>query len=74
MRRDKVLNLINIEADRGLSIYGEFNSYHEAYAVIKEEFDELWDKIKNKECDPDKIEKEAIHTGAMIVRFLTELC
>lgn len=26
-----------------------FNSYHEGYAIIKEELDELWDEIKNGE-------------------------
>ena len=50
-----------------------FNSYHEAYAVILEEVDELWDEIKKKEVDKDKMRKEAIQVGAMISRLLVEL-
>lgn len=49
------------------------NSYHEGYAVIKEEVDELWEEIKKKEHDTDNIRKEAIQVGAMVLRFLNEL-
>lgn len=51
----------------------DFNSFHEAYAVILEEVDELWEEIKKKEVDKDKIKKEAVQVGAMISRLLVEL-
>lgn len=51
----------------------DFNSFHEAYAVILEEVDELWDEIKKKELDKEKVRKEAIQVGAMISRLLVEL-
>jgi glutamyl-tRNA reductase len=64
------------EALRAKSIYKrDFASHHEAYAVIKEEIDELWDEIKKKEKDYDRaaMRKEAIQVGAMCLRFINEL-
>ena len=56
--------------------FGRFNSCHEGYAVMKEEFDELWIEImkKQEERDPAKLKKEAIHVGAMAIRFINDLC
>lgn len=60
----------------------KFNSFHEGIAVIREEFDELWDEIKHH-CSSRgvatvpynmiKIRKEAIHTAAMVLAFIVEL-
>lgn len=49
-----------------------FNSKHEGYAIIKEEFDELWEAIRT-DADWDHVEEEAIQVGAMILRFLEEV-
>lgn len=51
----------------------DFNNYHEAYAVILEEIDEMWEEIKLKNPDRDKIRHEAIQVAAMINRLLIEL-
>jgi NTP pyrophosphatase (non-canonical NTP hydrolase) len=51
----------------------DFNSLHEAYAVILEEFQEMWDEIKKKNPDKENIREEAIQVGAMIGRLLVEL-
>lgn len=53
-----------------------FHSPHEGIAVIKEEYDELWDEIKVKASCRDKavMQKEASHLAAMAIRFLIDLC
>lgn len=42
--------------------HGGYASLHEAYGVIKEEFDELWDEIKLKQAlrSSEKIANESI--------------
>jgi hypothetical protein len=52
---------------------GDFKNTHEAYAVIKEEFDELWDEIRKKQPDKARLRHEAIQTTAMLFRLITEL-
>lgn len=51
----------------------DFNSLHEAYSVILEEVDELWEEIKKKDVDKFRVREEAIQVGAMIGRLLVEL-
>lgn len=50
-----------------------FNSLHEGYAVLKEEVDELWDEIKLKNPDKEKIFIEAKQVAAMAIRIMSEL-
>lgn len=49
---------------------------HEAYAVLLEEVDELWDHVKTKQKNRDlaKMRKEAMQVAAMAVRFMIEVC
>jgi predicted RNase H-like HicB family nuclease len=46
-----------------------FHSHHEAYAIIKEEFEEWWDSVKADKPD----EREMISVLAMGVLSLVEL-
>lgn len=71
-----VLLEIKSEVLRAKSKYPEnFNSHHEAYAVVKEEIDEYWDEVKknDKTRDLAKMRTEAIQSAAMLVRHVTEL-
>jgi len=56
------------EAQRGVSIHGPHHSYHEGYAVLLEEVDELWGEIKAKEPDHGRIANEATQVAAMALR------
>lgn len=56
---------------RAESKHKPMNSHHEAYAVIQEEVDEMWDDIKaDRKADALK---EAIQVGAMAMRFIANL-
>ena len=76
MRIDEALKQIENEYLRATDLYPNLHSNHEAYAVIKEEFDELWDAIKkNKGTKGNKqIKTELIQIGAMVIRYLENLC
>lgn len=74
MNREIAINLISDETVRIQAIRDNYNSFHEGYAVIKEEFDELWDEIKMKHHDVDGIRFEAVHLAATTLRLLIELC
>lgn len=48
-----------------------FHSRHEAFAVLQEEVDELWDDIKANAHLQGR--DEAIQVAAMAIRFLVEV-
>lgn len=55
-----------------------FNSPHEAYAVIFEELDEVWDMIKGTRLpysnqNRDSMKNEVVAVGAMALRFMIDL-
>lgn len=52
------------------------NSAHEAYAVLAEEVDELWDHVKTnqKRRDLAAMRAEAIQVAAMARRFVVDVC
>jgi len=76
MEINEIIQAVIKELEGALDNNNPFNSFHEGYAVIKEEFEELWDEIKlnNKVRDVDKIKLEAIQLSAMSIRFLLDLC
>lgn len=68
--------LVEAELIRAKSLYPKpYANQHEAYAVILEELDELWDEIKKKQSnyDIDAQRKEAVQLAAMAHRFIIEL-
>ena len=68
-----VITEINEELNRSYENYGKFHSTHDGYGVIKEEFDELWDEIKKKNPDKQKLKHEAMQTCAMLLKFIRDL-
>jgi len=77
---DKKLQLVTErifnEVKRAKKLFpNNFVNQHEAYAVILEEVDELWDEIKKNQrnYDLDAQRKEATQAAAMLCRLLVEL-
>ncbi len=73
MEKRKALDLVSDELINASMKFSAFNSTHEGYAVIKEELDELWEKIKNNESQ-EELAKEAKQVAAMGIRFLMDIC
>lgn len=59
------------ELDRATALHGSFHSSHEGYAVMLEEFEELWNEIKAN--DPVKARKECVQVAAMAIRYLMDI-
>lgn len=72
----KIIVEIMEEYNRAVMNNGSFASAHEAWAVIKEEMDELWDEVKKRqtERDYDNMQKEATQIAAMAIRFIVDVC
>lgn len=49
------------------------NSFHEGYAVLLEEVEELWDEIKTKNKSIKNIHNEAIQVAAVAIRIIHDL-
>ena len=62
--------MIRVEQQRGFEKFGKYHSWHEAYAIIKEELEEFWDSVKEDDPDPE----ELVHVCATARRALIELC
>jgi hypothetical protein len=65
------LEVIGLEYTRAANKHpSPMRSQHEGYAVLLEEVDELWEAIKKD--DPVHATVEAVHVGAMALRFLID--
>lgn len=69
----RVLGDIGDEAARAFNSFPKFNSPHEGYAVIREELDELWEKVKANEGRDWFARCEAIQIAAMALRYVVDL-
>lgn len=72
--KQKAIEMVMSEYDRATSIHGPFNSAHEGHSVIREEFEELWEEVRRRDKDGNAMLKEAVHTTAMGLRFIVDIC
>jgi hypothetical protein len=68
------LDVVEREMKRACAIHPKFNSAHEGWAVMYEAVDELWDEVKRRHPGSAAMRTEAIHTAAMALRFLIDVC
>jgi len=70
-----IIKAVRKEFDYATRKFKPYNSAHEGYAVIKEEFDELWDEIKNnkKSGAEDRQMNEALQVSVTAIRFIYDL-
>lgn len=71
-----VLELVERELRRAMEIHPDnFHSYHEGYAIIEEELDELKEQVwmKAKFRNKEQMKSEAIQLSAMGARFCADL-
>lgn len=77
MRQDisDILYDVGIELEEAIARYPSMFTRHDAYAIILEELDEVWDEIKSKDSDFDqkRLRIELTQVAAMCVRAILDL-
>jgi NTP pyrophosphatase (non-canonical NTP hydrolase) len=54
--------------------YGRpYSSFHEFYGVLCEEVDEVWDEIKQKDQDTEKIYRELVQVVSVCYRMMRNI-
>lgn len=71
-----VIDDIKSEVHRAIAKYPPMNSAHEAWAVLFEEVDELWEEVRAKQGERslEAMRTECIQVAAMAVRFAMDIC
>lgn len=75
MMQKEALSDVVDELNWALRHYPPMASYHEGWAILREEDEELWDEIKLKpsERNVEDIRAEAKQIAAMAIRFMMDL-
>lgn len=61
------------ELSKARAKHKDIKCAHEAYAVILEELDEVWDEVKQQKWGPEALLKELVQVGAMAQRAAEDL-
>ena len=71
-----VMDDIFAELMRASACFPPMASPHEGYAIILEELDELKEEVfkQHHSRSPIALRKEAMHVGAMALRFMVDCC
>lgn len=72
---DSAISDVLSELDSAMTRYPALHSAHEAYAVILEELDEVWDEVRLNPAkrDADRLRHELIQLAAMTIRAIVDL-
>jgi NTP pyrophosphatase (non-canonical NTP hydrolase) len=70
---ENILAEIVEELARANKLHKDFNSLHEAYAVILEELDEVWDFVKMRYPNTSALKKELVQVAAMCIKAILNL-
>ena len=75
MMADTFPDLVRAELATARGRNKSFNSYHEGYAVLLEEVDEVWDEIKKNrnKRDPYKVLGELVQIAAMAQKLSEDM-
>lgn len=71
---EDIVDEVCSELIRAVGRYPTFASGHEGWAVMREEMDELWDEVRKRDSDPERMRAEAIQVAAMGIRFVLDVC
>lgn len=71
-----VFSEVEEEVNSAMEAWPKFNSAHEGFAVLQEEFEELKEHVfmNQKRRDLEEMRKEAIQVAAMAIRFAFDVC
>ena len=73
MTCDEAVKYILIEFDKAESKHAPMHSPHEGHSVIREEFEELWEHVREDTGRTPKAMHEAAQLGAMALRYMVNL-
>lgn len=74
--RTEIVNLILSEVERANEMYGPMASTWEAHGIMREEFEELWDEIKEQKRGDiinTAMITECVQLAAMAIKFMESL-
>lgn len=70
---DQAILEVQKELEEATSVHGPMHSAHEGFSILLEEVDELWDEVRMKRQDIEKMHKEAMQVAAMAIRFMIDI-
>jgi hypothetical protein len=73
-KKDEVMKMVLAEVYRAEQGFPPMRSAHEGWAILREEVDELWEEVRDKMRDRDRMKSEAVQVAAMAIRFVLDVC
>ncbi len=73
---EEAISEVRAELEQAMALYPAMNSPAEAYAVMLEEVDEVWQIVKTKPSRRilSDLRGEAVQVAAMAIRMMLDVC